>query len=118
MSPSSVAKVKEKVKQLDIEDDDKEHEDINDAEDEDEEDERSHDVKEKKLSLTRPSVTELKIMSESKEASLLFDPEHELEKSALLEISRLNEWDYPIFELADLEGTLVLTKVSLLNFTC
>ncbi|BFZ25003.1 hypothetical protein BsWGS_28043 [Bradybaena similaris] len=117
MSPSSVAKVKEKVKQLDIEDDDKEHEDINDAEDEYEEDERSHDVKEKKLSLTRPSVTELKIVGESKEASLLFDPEHELEKSALLEISRLSEWDYPIFELADLEGTLVLTKVAYKLFT-
>lgn len=36
----------------------------------------------------------------------------DIESSSLLQISRLNEWDFPIFELAEQEKTFVLSKVS------
>ena len=36
----------------------------------------------------------------------------DIESSPLLQISRLSEWDFPIFELAEQEKTFVLSKVS------
>lgn len=35
----------------------------------------------------------------------------QIEDCALLQIHRLQEWDYPIFELADLAGDYILSKV-------
>ena len=37
----------------------------------------------------------------------------DIENSPLLQISRLNDWDFPIFDLAEQEKTFVLSKVSL-----
>nr|KAG5703271.1 hypothetical protein BaRGS_025513 [Batillaria attramentaria] len=41
----------------------------------------------------------------------------EVEDVALLQINRLNEWDYPIFDLAEQEGAFILSKVAYRLFT-
>ena len=45
------------------------------------------------------------------ELTLPFDPD-DLDKCELLNTSRLNEWDYPIFDLSCQAQTTVLSKVS------
>ena len=35
----------------------------------------------------------------------------DIEGNAMLQMSRLNDWDYPIFDLADQEKTFILSKV-------
>lgn len=107
ISPSSVARVKEKVKQLDEDEDDKEkedHVDENEGEDVAQEETRKKDSEMKSPSSAVKAAG-------SKETDLLFDPEKELENSPLLQMNRLNEWDFPIFELAEMEGNFILTKV-------
>lgn len=54
---------------------------------------------------------------DGEEIKLLFDPEEAVENVPMLQISRLNEWDFPIFELAEQEPNLVLTKVAYRLFT-
>ncbi|XP_076444816.1 cGMP-inhibited 3',5'-cyclic phosphodiesterase 3A-like isoform X3 [Babylonia areolata] len=43
--------------------------------------------------------------------------QEDIERSELLQISRLNDWDFPIFDLADQEKTFVLSKVAYKLFT-
>lgn len=50
----------------------------------------------------------------STENKLLFEVS-EVEEAPLLQISRLNDWDFPVFDLADSAGEFVLSKVS--NFS-
>ncbi|CAL1531892.1 unnamed protein product [Lymnaea stagnalis] len=122
-SPGAVAKVKEKVRQLEEEEeDDKEREDNDEGDDEEEDDEdeerRKRDQKEKEsLKKILEESGSVVTSGECKEVRLLFDPEQELETNQMLQTSRLNEWDFPIFDLANAEGTFVLTKVAYRLFT-
>ncbi|XP_071114452.1 cGMP-inhibited 3',5'-cyclic phosphodiesterase 3A-like isoform X2 [Haliotis cracherodii] len=47
----------------------------------------------------------------STENKLLFEVS-EVEEAPLLQISRLNDWDFPVFDLADSAGEFVLSKVA------
>ncbi|XP_059141069.1 cGMP-inhibited 3',5'-cyclic phosphodiesterase 3A-like [Physella acuta] len=107
-SPSTVAKVKEKVGHIA----DKEHEDGDDEDEEDEEDDRRKRDKKEMECLFKKCEEK-----NDQHTELVFDPEKEFEKNSLLQIARLNEWDFPIFDAADAEGTFLLSKVAYQLFT-
>ena len=88
-----------------------------DGEDENEDDkERPDDVKDDVDHKTECRSRKLSNRSDGEDkwrgqGHLMIDPEY-VEKCELLQIGRLNQWDYPIFELADQEGNTVLSKVT------
>lgn len=108
--PGTVAKLKEKAQPLDDGEDDKEREGDDEAEDDD--DKLMMEEQKDKSSIEKTSEENILLTCISKELKLLFDPEKEIEKNPLLNINQLNQWDFPIFKVADSEGTYLLTKVA------
>ncbi|KAI8791783.1 cGMP-inhibited 3',5'-cyclic phosphodiesterase 3A-like isoform X2 [Biomphalaria glabrata] len=113
--PGTVAKLKEKAQPLDDGEDDKEREGDDEAEDDD--DKLMMEEQKDKSSIEKTSEENILLTCISKELKLLFDPEKEIEKNPLLNINQLNQWDFPIFKVADSEGTYLLTKIAYRLFT-
>ncbi|KAH9500195.1 cGMP-inhibited 3',5'-cyclic phosphodiesterase A [Bulinus truncatus] len=112
--PSSVAKVKEKVPPPDDGEDDREREGDDEAEDDD--DKMIQEQKDKS-SVEKTLEEDFLLTCISKELKLLFDPEKEIEKNPMLNVNQLNLWDFPIFEVAESEGSYLLTKIAYRLFT-